>query len=72
MMPAMFAPFVMAVDPMVAVVGPMAWDPDHFPFARPVTRTMAVVRPVTNFDAKPCRLSGGPESEADRDRREQQ
>ena len=72
MMPAMLASLVMAVDPMMAVLGPMAWHPDHFPFTRPVTRTMAVVWPVADFDADPCRLRRGPESEADRDRREQQ
>lgn len=71
-MPAMFATIVMTVDPMVAVLGPMARHPDHFPFTVPVTRTMAVIWPVTDFDAKPCRLRGGPESEARRDGREQQ
>lgn len=71
-MPAMFATLVMSVNPMVAVVGPMARHPDHFPFPAPVTWTMAVVWPVTDFDAYPCRLRGGPESEADRDCGEQQ
>ena len=73
MVPAMFTPLVMTVDPMVPVVGPMAWDPDHFIFALPVTRAMTVVRPVTEFDAKPrvCRKRG-PESEARRNKRNEQ
>ena len=73
MMMTMFAPHVMTVDPMVSVLRPMARHPDHFVFAFPVTRTMTVVRPVTDFDAKSLRLRGGPESEArDHNRDEQQ
>ena len=45
-----FAPFVMAVDPMVTV-RPMAGHPDHFPIAFPVARAMAVIWLVTDFDA---------------------
>ena len=61
----MFAPAVMTVDPMMTVLGPMAWNPDHFVITLPVTRTMGVVRMVTDFDVKSrfCR-EGGPESEA--------
>jgi hypothetical protein len=73
MVVAMFASPVMPVDPMVTVVRPMAWDPDHFVVALPITRAMAVVRPVTEFDAK-SRLcgKGGPESEARHDQRNEQ
>jgi hypothetical protein len=62
-MAAMLAPEVMTVDPTMTT-GPMAGYPDHLVFAFPVTRTMTVIWPVTKFDAKPCRLNGGPESEA--------
>jgi hypothetical protein len=64
MIVAMLAPVVMTVDPMMTMVRPMAGHPNHFVIAFPVTRTMAVVWPITEFDAKPCRLNGGPESEA--------
>jgi hypothetical protein len=72
MVMAVFAPSVMAVDPMMAMLRPMAGHPDHFPFAIPVTSAMAVVWPVADFDAKSLRLDGRPESEARRDRNEQQ
>ena len=71
MMVAMFAAAVMTVDPMMAMLRPMAGHPNHFVLALPVTRTVAVVRPVTDFDADPCRFNSGPESEARRDREEQ-
>src|SRR5205085_10102760 len=61
---AMLAPAVVTVDPVMTVLRPVAGHPDHFVFTFPVTRTMAVVWPVTEFDAKPLRLHGGPESEA--------
>ena len=65
MMVAMFAPPVMTVDPMMTVLGPMAWNPDHFVITLPVTRTMRVVRMVTDFDVKSRFCGeGGPESEA--------
>jgi hypothetical protein len=41
----------------------MAGHPDHFVFATPVARAMGVIWLVTDFDADPCRLDGGPESE---------
>jgi hypothetical protein len=66
------ASVVMAVDPMMAMLRPMAGHPDHFPFSVPVTRAMAVIWPVTDFDAQSLRLEGAPESEARRDRHEQQ
>ena len=72
MMVPMFSTHVMTMDPMMAVLRPMAGHPNHFVFAVPVTRTVAVVRPVTDFDANPCRFNSGPESEARRDRHEQQ
>jgi hypothetical protein len=73
MMPAVFAADVMAVDPMMAVVRPMAGNPDHFPFATPVARAMAVVWPVAELDANSrlCRKRG-PESEARNDDRHEQ
>ena len=73
MVAAMFPALVMTVDPVVAVVRPMARDPDHFIFALPVTRAMTVIRPVTEFDAKSrvCRKRG-PESEARRNKRNEQ
>jgi hypothetical protein len=72
MVVAMLAPTVMAVDPMMAMLRPMAGHPDHLPFAIPVMRAVAVVWPVADFDAKSLRLNGGPESEARRDSYEQQ
>lgn len=65
MMPTMFAPDVMAVDPMMAVLRPMAWNPNHLVFSLPVTRAMAVVWLVTDLNVnsrrrRPC----GPESQA--------
>jgi len=70
--PAMFAATVMTVDPMVSVLGPMAGLPNHFVIVFPVTRAMAVIGPVTDFDPKALRLEGGPESKARRgDRHEQ-
>ena len=63
-MPAMFAPDVMTVDERMMMVRPMAGHPDHLVFARPITGTMAVVRPVTEFDSNSLRLDGAPESEA--------
>ena len=64
---------VMTVDPMMTVVGPMARHPDHFIFALPVTRPMAVVWPVTDFDAKSrLSLENGPESKTRYDQRNEQ
>jgi len=72
MMVAMFAAPIMAVDPMMAMLRPMAGHPDHFPVTLIVTRAMAVVWLVADFDVDSLRLDGGPESEARRDRREEQ
>ena len=63
-MPAVFAADVMAVDPNLMVVRPMAGHPDHLVFAGPVTRAMAVEWPVTEFNSNSLRLDGAPESEA--------
>jgi hypothetical protein len=62
--PTMFAATVVAVNPMVSVLGPMAGHPNHFVVALPVTRAMIVKRPVTDFDPNFLRLQGGPESKA--------
>lgn len=64
MVPAVFAAAVMAVNPMMTVVRPMAGDPDHFVFTLPVTRAMTVIWPITQFDSDSLRLDGAPESEA--------
>ena len=70
--PPVFATDVMTVDPTMTP-RPMAGHPDHFPVTIPVVRPMAVIWPVADFDAKPCRLNGGPESEArNANRHEQQ
>ena len=71
MMP-MLTAAIMAVDPMMTMVRPVAGDPDHFPFAFPITIAMAVIWPVADFDANPCRLNGGPESEARNSNRHEQ
>ena len=73
MVAAMLPTDIMAVDPMMTVVGPMARHPDHFPFAVPVTRPMAVIWPVTDFDAKSrLSLENGPESKTRYDERNEQ
>ena len=48
---AVLGPDVVAVDPTASDAGSMAWDPNHFVVARPITRAVAVVRPVANRDA---------------------
>ena len=70
MVPTMFAANVMSVDPMMVVLRPMAWNPDHFIFTLPVTRAMTVVGPVAEFDvnSRRCR-TGGPEIEPRHDER---
>jgi hypothetical protein len=62
--PAVFAPNVMTVDPMLTVLGPVARDPNHFIVAFPVTWAMAVIRPVANFDPDFLRRKGGRENNA--------
>jgi hypothetical protein len=49
---AMFAADVMAVNPLLVVVGPMAGDPNHFPVARPVASAMAIIGTVPYFNAE--------------------
>lgn len=61
---AMFAPAIMAVDPMMTVVRPMAGHPDHLVVAFPITRAMAVEWPVANFDVEALCLNRGPKSKA--------
>jgi type III secretory pathway component EscT len=58
-MPAMFSADVMAVNPCLVVVGPMAADPNHFIFACPIASAMAVIRPVAYLNAKALRSRGG-------------
>ena len=66
---AMFAATVVAVDPMMSVLGPMAGLPNHFEVVVPVTRAMIVECPVTQFDPNSFRLNGGPESKTRRGNR---
>jgi hypothetical protein len=63
-MAAVLATAVMAVDPMMAVIRPMAGDPHHFIVASPIAGAMTVIWPVTKFDSDSLRLNGAPESEA--------
>ena len=70
---AMFAATIVAVDPMMSVLGPMAGLPNHFEVIFPETRAMIVEWPVTQFDPNSFRLNGGPESNArDGNRHEEQ
>jgi len=48
----MLAADVMAVNPMPAVVGPMAWNPNHFPLACPIAGTMAVIGAIAYLNAE--------------------
>ena len=50
---------VMAVNPMAAVVGPMARDPNHFPVACPITGAMAVIWPVAYLNAEALSADSG-------------
>jgi hypothetical protein len=56
-MATMFPADVMAVDPLPAVVGPMARDPNHFPIACPIAGTMAVIGPIAYLNAKTLRAN---------------
>ena len=58
-MPAMLPADVMAVNPCPVVVSPMAGDPNHFIVATVVARAVAVIRPVTDLNAKALRSRGG-------------
>ena len=69
---AMFAADVMAVNPSLVVVGPMAGDPNHFPVARPIASAMAVIGPVPDFNAEAlCRNRGRENDAGGRERSEQ-
>jgi hypothetical protein len=59
MIPAMFSADVVAVNPLMVVVGPMAGDPNHFIFPTVVVWAMAVIRPVAYLNAKALRSRGG-------------
>jgi hypothetical protein len=59
MIPAMFSANVVAVDPLMVVVGPMAADPNHFIVAAIIARAVAVIRPVTDLNAEALRSRGG-------------
>jgi hypothetical protein len=56
--PAMFPADVVAVNPCLVVVGPMAGDPNHFIIATPVVWPVAVIRPVAYLNAKALRSRG--------------
>jgi hypothetical protein len=55
----MFPTDVVAVHPMMVVVGPMAAHPYHFIIAVPIPRAVAVIRPVSDLNAKALRSRGG-------------
>jgi hypothetical protein len=59
MMVAVFTANVMAMDPLMVVIGPMAPHPNHFVVARPIARAVAVVRPVADLNAKALRSRSG-------------
>ena len=59
---AMFTAAIMAVNPMMTVVRPMARHPNHLVIAFPITRAMAVKWLVANFDVEALRLNRGPKS----------
>jgi len=56
---AMFSADVVAVNPLMVVVGPMAGDPNHFIFPTVVAWAMTVIRPVAYLNAKALRSRGG-------------
>ncbi|HTE93706.1 MAG TPA: hypothetical protein VK678_09380 [Bradyrhizobium sp.] len=56
-MATMLAADVVAVNPLSAVVGPVARDPNHFPVARPIAGTMAVIRPIAYLNAETLRTN---------------
>ena len=58
MMAAMFPTDVVAVNPLMVVVGPMTLHPNHFVIARPIARAVAVIRPVADLNAKALRSRG--------------
>jgi hypothetical protein len=59
MIPAMFSADVVAVNPLMVVVGPMPLHPNHFIVARPIACAVAVIRPVTDLNAKALGSRGG-------------
>ena len=59
MIPTMFSADVVAVNPLMVVVGPMPLHPNHFIIARPIACAVAVIRPVTDLNAKALRSRGG-------------
>jgi hypothetical protein len=63
-MTSILAAGVMAVNPLPAVVGPMARDPNHFPVACPITGAMAVIWPVAYLNAEALRRKGSRENDA--------
>jgi hypothetical protein len=69
---AVLAADVMTMDPMVAVLGPMTGGPSHFPIVVPITGTVAVIRPITQFDSEFLRPDGSRESKAHCDNRDEQ
>src|SRR5213592_3985997 len=62
--PAMFATDVMTVDPTMTVLGPVAWDPDHFIVAFPVAGAMSVIWPIPDFNPESLRRKGSGENNA--------
>jgi hypothetical protein len=62
-MVAVFATPIIAVDPMMMMVVPMAWNPDHLPISIPEVRTMSVVCAVADLDVNVLGLKSWPETE---------
>ena len=61
----MFAADVMAMNPSLVVVRPMAGNPNHFPVARPIASAMAVIGPVPDFNAEALCWNRGRKKNAD-------
>ena len=69
---AVLAADVMTMDPMVAVLGPMARGPSHFPIVVPVSGAVGVIPSITDFDIEALRPDGCRENKAHCDDRDGQ
>ena len=68
----MFTLAIMAVNPVMAVFGPVTWHPHHLPIAFPITRAMGVIGTVADFDDDSVSFNDGRKHKADRKHRSQQ
>jgi hypothetical protein len=64
--PTVFGPRVVTVDPMM-FVSHVARNPDHFIISGPITWAMAVVRSIADFDLDGARPQSSRRKEARRD-----